>query len=162
LRDIGIASPDRISGAMLPMVSVLPAVAFLYGRVRNHLSLTAAFAAGFLVVAMGLAIDASARTFALVVVGQCILAAGNGLLSPSVFALAANTGADTQKASMMGYARAGFVGGPMLGQLMIEPIVGRSNSSVGLWTLAAVAAALAIIHGWSARARPLPKSLDPR
>jgi MFS family permease len=153
LRDIGVMDPARISTAMVPMVLVLPAVAFLYGRIRKYLSLGAAFALGFVMAGMGLAVDAAAQTFALILVGQCTLAAGAGLLSPSVFALAANTGADSQKASMMGYARAGFVGGPMLGQLMIEPIVTHSNPSVGLWTLAAAAAALALVHGWSARAR---------
>jgi hypothetical protein len=59
---------------------------------------------------------------------------------------------------MMGYARAGFVGGPMLGQLMIEPIVTHSDSSVGLFTLASAAVALALVHGWNARARPVPSS----
>jgi MFS family permease len=162
LRDIGVSDPDRIGSAMVPMVLVLPAVAFLYGRIRSYLSLGAAFAAGFLVVAVGLSMDAAAQTFAPVMVGQCILAAGAGLLAPSVFAQAANTGADSQKASMMGDARAGFVGGPMLGQLVIEPVVTRSDSSVGLFTLATAAVALALAHGWNARARAMSGGLEPR
>jgi MFS family permease len=158
LRDIGVTDPDHISRAMLPMVIVLPTVSFLYGRIRRYLSLPAAFAAGFAIGGTGILIDAAAQSFTLVVVGQCLFAAGGGFLSPSVFLLAAKSGNESQQAQMMGYARAGFVGGPMLGQVLIEPIVTHSNSSVGLFTVAAAGMTLALLHGWNARRQAVPSA----
>jgi predicted MFS family arabinose efflux permease len=127
IREVGVTDSGLIGLLMMP-ASVAAAVGgSVYGPVRSRLSVPATFAFGFLMMATGLAISAAGHGPAAVVLGQAITSFGVGLNIPNLFILASLTGPDSSRAQTIGFTKSGIFGGPMLGQVALEPVVARSN-----------------------------------
>ena len=152
MRDIGVGDPGRIGLAMLPLTVFSAAAAYSYGAVRMRLSLTAVFALSFALIASGVFGNAIAQNYTAVLLSLSVMGIGSGLVVVNTYALGAATGADAERAQMMGFAKGGMCAGPMVGQILLEPIVKHTNAAAALMVLAALAGALMLKHVWRMRA----------
>jgi predicted MFS family arabinose efflux permease len=151
LRDMGITDPAIIS-MLLISGSITGALgAFTYGALRTRLSLSGTFVLTFLVMAAGLLLTATAEVKAQVVVGQILVGYSLGISMPNLYALASITGADAYRARTIGFTKMGIYGGPMLGQILLEPVIAHTSAKVVLCLISGAAVALALLSVWRTR-----------
>jgi len=100
--------------------------------------------------AAGLATMGLGTTYTHVLVGQLIFAVGTGMFSPGIYALAAITGSESQRAQNLGLGKTGIYGGPLIGQLAMEPVVGRVAAEGVLLLICGFAIILAVREAWIA------------
>jgi MFS family permease len=146
MRDIGLNDPALIGAALMPMSILTAATAFAYGAVRRHLSMSATFAVAFLLCAVAHAILAISSGYIMVVIGLGFMGVCSSLLASNIFALAAVTGPAEHRAYMMGLAKGGVMAGQFVGQMLMEPVMARSDASAVLMVLGAIAAALCLLY----------------
>jgi MFS family permease len=135
LREVGIGDPRLISAAFVPNILCAGGSALLYGRVRTYLSLQGAFVLGFVLSGLGLTTGALGQNYALVTIGMILAGCSVGLIATNIYALAALTGSDSNRAEIMGLTKAAMFCGPLVGQLLLEPVVKKSNSGTALLLL---------------------------
>jgi predicted MFS family arabinose efflux permease len=146
LREIGITDSGSIGMLLIPS-SIAGVVAGLsYGWIRSKLSMPLTFVIGFFAVAAGLLITATAHEAAQVMAGQVMTGFGTGINMPGIFVLASNAGSDAFRARTMGFAKTGVYGGPMLGQLLLEPVIARTNFAAVLSLLGLACAAFGVYY----------------
>ena len=153
LRDIGIGDPGRIGMAMLPSSVVAATSSFFFGAIRARLSLTPTFVLAFAVAAVGLIMLGLSQTYIQVVLCQMIFSFSVGLIGPNLYALAAITGPASHRARTMGFAKTGLYGGPLLGQVVLEPFINRIGSSGVILFIGMFAFVLTIVELWRANIR---------
>jgi MFS family permease len=144
LREIGITDSGSIGMLLIPASIAGVVAGFSYGWIRSKLSMSSTFVIGFFAVAIGLLTTATAHDAPQVVAGQIMTGFGTGINMPSIFVLAANAGSDAFRARTMGFAKTGVYGGPMLGQLLLEPVIARTNFATVLSLLGAACAAFGV------------------
>lgn len=144
IREIGVTDSINIGLLLIP-ASITGVISGLcYGSIRSKLSLSATFVVGFTIIAIGLTTTALAQQPNQIVIGQLMTGLGTGLSMPNYFLLASITGSDVHRARTMGFAKSGIYGGPMLGQLLFEPIIARTNFKVVLILLSVGCMAFAL------------------
>jgi ACDE family multidrug resistance protein len=144
IREVGITDSASIGMLLIP-ASISGVVAgFSYGWIRSKLSMSLTFVIGFSAMAVGLLTTATAHGAVQVVVAQIITGFGTGINMPSFFLLASLAGSDAFRARTMGFAKSGVYGGPMLGQLLLEPVIARTNFATVLSLLSLGCAAFAV------------------
>jgi MFS family permease len=144
LREIGITDSGSIGMLLIPASIAGVGAGFSYGWIRSKLSMSLTFVIGFSAMAVGLLTTATAHESLQVVVGQVMTGFGTGINMPSIFVLASLAGSDAFRARTMGFAKTGVYGGPMLGQLMLEPVIVRTNFATVLSLLSLGCAAFAV------------------
>jgi MFS family permease len=144
LREMGITDSGSIGMLLIPASIAGVGAGFSYGWVRSKLSMSLTFVIGFSAMAAGLLTTATAHDSLQVVVGQVMTGFGTGINMPSIFVLASLAGSDAFRARTMGFAKSGVYGGPMLGQLMLEPVIVHTNFATVLSLLSLGCAAFAV------------------
>jgi predicted MFS family arabinose efflux permease len=146
IRELGIVDSGQIGLLLLP-TSIAAAIAgYAYGPLRTRLSTSGAFLLGFASMAAGVVMSARAQDIPHLMFGQVLAGLGVGVNVPSLFALAATTGPDRYRARTIGFTNSGIYGGPMLGQLMLEPVVARSNVGVAQGVIGAICGVFALFY----------------
>jgi MFS family permease len=146
IREIGITDSGSIGMLLIPASLSGVVAGFSYGWIRSKLSISLTFVIGFSAMAVGLLTTATAHEAVQVVVGQIITGFGTGINMPSIFVLASFAGSDAFRARTMGFAKSGVYGGPMLGQLLLEPVIARTNFATVLSLLSLGCAAFAVYY----------------
>jgi MFS family permease len=146
LREIGIASSKTIGLLLIPGSVAGVIAGFSYGWIRSKLSMQTTFVAGFSIMTIGLLLIASAHEANQVVAGQIMTGFGTGINMPSIFFLASITGPDEFRARTMGFTKSGVFGGPMIGQLLFEPLVVRTSIAFVLLLFALSCAAFSVYY----------------
>jgi MFS family permease len=127
--------------------------AYFFGAVRARLSLTSTFILGFAIAATGLLLNALAQSYAPVVIAQTIMGCSSGLIATNIYALAATTGSDSNRARTMGLAKSSMFTGPLIGQLALEPVVKYADAGLALLLLGLFALMLTLAQAWHAMFR---------
>lgn len=148
LREIGIKDSKTIGLLLMPSAATSAIAGLVYGWLRARASMSSTFVLGFCLMAVGLAVIATAGGVPQFVIGQAIAGFGQGLNMPNYFGLAAVTGPDAYRARTMGFAKSGVYGGPLIAQFLLEPIVARTNFAVGVGLTSVMCAAFALFFGW--------------
>jgi MFS family permease len=136
-------------GNMMVTTSLASVVAgYIYGRFRAHYSGVATFVVGFSVMACGMSlIGIVAHTYQMIA-AMAVAGLGQGLAIPNYWSLAGSTGSERYRARTMGLAKSGMYGGPLIAQLVLEPVVARTHYAVAFGALAAASATFALFFGW--------------
>jgi MFS family permease len=153
LRDVGISDPRLISVATLLPNLAAAVSAYSFGAVRARLSLTATFILGFGIAAAALLLNAYSQSYAPIVLATTIMGCSCGLIGTNIYAFAAVTGSDSNRARTMGLAKCGMYTGPLLGQLALEPVVKLADAGIALLLLGLFAILLTLIYAWRAMFR---------
>jgi MFS family permease len=146
LREIGITSSSSIGLLLIPASAAGVVAGFSYGWIRAKLSIQTTFMVGFCAMALGLFVTAAAHEALQAVAGQILTGFGTGINMPSIFLLASVTGPDAYRARTMGFTKSGVFGGPMIAQLLFEPIVARTTIAFVLCLFAASSSAFALYY----------------
>ena len=139
LRDINVTDPDIIAWVMMPRIALNGVAALSYGDIRTKLSVSGTVVVGFLLGAVGIVIAASGTTYQKVMLGQAVFGFANGMLIPNAFTFGALRASPERRAADMGFVRGGVVGGPLFGQMLMEPVAGLTSASGALLALFAAA-----------------------
>lgn len=154
IHDIGITDPTTIGLLLTPLGVFGALLSFCYGWTRRRLSANATFVVGFLGVAAGLTLVATAHEIVQVLTGSVIMGSGMGLATPNVYKLASVAGSDKYRARTVGFAKSGFYGGGLLAQVFIDTSLGNEGPRVALMAIATLAILLAVHATWRIRWQP--------
>lgn len=122
LATIGEGAPDKIGLVVMAITLAGGASALSYGWLRSAFSMPQVFVAGLLLNGVGLITIATSTLLSSVLVGGAIAGLGFGVVAPNLFAAAAASAPPDRRAWTLGFVRAAFFCGPLLAQLMLEPI----------------------------------------
>jgi MFS family permease len=150
LRDVGLGDPRQISTAFVPNVLCAAGAAFFYGAVRTRLQLNATFVLAFGISSAGLILSGAAHTYSLIIIGMIVAGCSVGLIATNIYALAAATGRDSNRAQIMGLTKGSMFCGPLIAQLILEPIVKASSAGNAIIVLGAYAFLLMMMAAWRA------------
>jgi len=148
MRDIGIGDPRYISSGILAVLLGTGATGFMYGSIRTKISINMAFVVGFALICAGLVVCTFAGGFVQMMIGLGLAGVGCGVLSPNVYAVAASVATESNRARVMGLTKGALFTGPLVGQLVLEPVMRGSNAGMALLTLAGFALALMLMKLW--------------
>jgi MFS family permease len=148
MRDIGVGDPRFISGGLFVVLLGTVSTGFMYGAIRTKLSMDAAFAVGFGLGAAGLVICGFSTTYVQMIIGLMLAGLGCGVVSPNFYAMAAAVATEANRARVMGLTKGALFTGPLVGQLVLEPVMKASNAGTALLTLALFALGLTLIKAW--------------
>ncbi|WP_157217135.1 MFS transporter [Flavisphingomonas formosensis] len=140
--ETGVHDPRTIALLLLPQVAGAAVTAFCFGRIRQHLSQRATFLFAFATIASAFLVVGTVPLFGVLMLGTAISGFGTGVITPNLFAMAANFGRDADRARTVGVIYGAFFAGPFAAQLILEPLVQRVGASAGLIGLAAIAGLL--------------------
>lgn len=146
IADIGVTDASKISLVMLPAALSAALGSFAFGTVRCRLSASGAFALAFSLAAAGYLIVALTTNLNLLILGMTLSAFGIGMLAPNLFAIAAATGIEADRSRLFGFTKSAFFGGPLLSQLILEPVARYANAAAAILVLGFFAALLTL---WS-------------
>jgi len=152
LKLIGVTATEKMA---LPMsigalTGGLSAMGF--GYVRSRLSVIGTFMLGFALVGLGIGIAVATASYMLVNIGMFIFGLGVGCVSPNLFSAAAAASPLRYRARAMGFVRAGFYSGPLVGQLALEPVSKMFGASVALMMVALFSLAMIVLSRLATRA----------
>jgi MFS family permease len=148
LHDIGVVDPVMISLVMVPCSMLSACVAFSFGTLRKRFSIPAIFIFTCLSAAVGLIGMGLSQTYAQALGAQLIFSVGTGLFNPCIYAFAAATGPDADRARTLGLGKTGIYGGPLVGQALLEPAMGTVGAGGVIVLIAAIAVGLAAVEFW--------------
>jgi MFS family permease len=145
LTEIGQKDPKVIGLLMMTSAVTTGIIAFFYRDVRRFLTMRTTFIASLATVAFGFTILAFSPNIPLFLTGMIVAGAGVGILSPHFYSLAAVTGPPSDAPRNMGFARAAYYCGPLVAQVLLEPVVSASTAATGVLVIAAIGAIAALI-----------------
>lgn len=148
MREMGITDSSMIGMLMIPLSLAGAIAGFSYGWIRSKLSVPTVFVVGFSATAAGLVLTATAHEVIQVIVGQVFTGFGSSINFPNIYGLAAVTGSDAYRARTIGFSKSGVYGGPVIGQILLEPIIVRTNFKFALCIIALSAASFALLYAW--------------
>jgi MFS family permease len=140
-KEIGRPDPKLIATTLIAWYASSTLLSFIYGWVRRHIGVTNLFAITFLLMGVGMAGAATARSFELITLAIFLGGIGGGLAGPNIVAFAAACPPE-QRALRTGWARAGLFAAPLLIQFPLEPVVRHYGGSGAMFALAAFAFAM--------------------
>jgi len=151
LRDIGVTDPKMIGLVSIPASILGGIVAFGYGWFRARMSVTAIFVMVFAFATSGLLLLATATSYYGVVFGMFVFSVATGTSAPNIYAYATALGHESRRAQTMGFSKTGLYGGPILSQLVLEPVIAKFATKGALFCLAAVAVMVILRELWKFR-----------
>jgi len=146
IAQLGVTDSSRIGLILLPAALTAALGAFAFGMVRSRASASGAFALAFCLAATGYLIVALTTDLTLMAAGMAVAGFGVGMLAPNVFAVAAGMGTEADRSRLFGFTKGAFFGGPLLSQLVLEPVARSANAAAAILVLGSFAALLAL---WS-------------
>jgi predicted MFS family arabinose efflux permease len=146
LAGMGVTDSSKMGMLLLPAALASALSAFAFGRVRSRLSPSGTFALAFSLAGTGLVIVALTGSLNLVIAGLTLLGLGTGMVVPNLFSIAATRGAETDRSRLFGFTKGAYFAGPMLSQLILEPVLRYSNAAAAILALGIFAALLTL---WS-------------
>lgn len=139
LTEIGDSSPDRIAQALLPIALGGAISAFLYGYIRNVLSVGWTFVAAFAASGVSLLCLGLAQSYPMIILGAACVGLSVGVLAPNINVYAASYGDPAHQARHIGIARGGFFAGAPIAQIMLEPVSGSAGAGAAIAALGCAA-----------------------
>jgi predicted MFS family arabinose efflux permease len=146
IAQLGVTDSSRIGLVLLPAALTAALGAFAFGMVRSRASASGAFALAFFLAATGYLIVALTTNLSLMIVAMAFAGFGIGMLAPNLFAVAAGMGTEADRSRLFGFTKGAFYGGPLLSQLVLEPVARCANAAAAILVLGFFAALLAV---WS-------------
>jgi MFS family permease len=144
LREIGIAD-SRILGNVLMTTAIASIVSgYIYGRVRAYISAMTTFVVAFSIMAVGLCLIGLANGLVPMIAAMAVAGLGQGLAVPNYWSFAAASAPERCRARIMGFAKSGMYAGPLIAQLVVEPVISRTDYAVGFGVLAGIAVIFAL------------------
>ena len=138
LAGIGQGRPEQLAPLLMVGAAVASSASFAYGWVRRFLATIPVFVVGLLLLAAGILVIAVAGDRAMVFAGYVINGAGLGLLMPHLFSACAAATPPLYRPRMLGFVRATFYGGPLLAQVVLEPVLSRFGPTAAVVGIAAI------------------------
>lgn len=145
LRALGTDAPTLVGIAMGGVTLASAVVAFLYGRVRGRLSITAIFALGFAVLAGGLGLVAAAESLAAVLPAALLVGCGLGLVMPNLGSAAMALAGENNRGRVAGMLTASIFLGQFVSPLLSQPLAERAGYSAAFGLVAATVLTAALI-----------------
>ncbi|MCE7798899.1 MFS transporter [Sphingobium sufflavum] len=144
LREVGIETGRDIALYGLPNILLSGAAALGYGVFRRYMSITSMFVVGACLSAMGLIAMGLASKPAMVGLGLMVEGLAIGMMTPNLTAFALSVGIPAQRGQTVGLVKGALYGSPFLTQFILEPVSRYGGASAALWTIAAMAIAIAL------------------
>jgi MFS family permease len=135
IRELGVEEPSRIAVAVTLWTLGFAMTAFFYGSIRRRLSIASVFSLAFCASAISLLSITFVHTYEQMLIAVYVTGLSGGLLPPNVFNLGSETGSDSQRGQMMGLARAGLYLGPLVMQLILEPMIKHVDANMAIRVL---------------------------
>jgi MFS family permease len=148
IREIGITDSSVMGNLMIPFAAASVVSAFSYGWLRSRLSIEMTFVLGFTAMAIGTAALAASDTVGGFIVGQVLAGLGLGVNSPNLFAVGATVGDDAYRARTIGFTKSGIYGGPIIGQLILEPVLKQTSFSFAFAVISFGCVAFIVANIW--------------
>lgn len=148
LASLGWGDARWIAASLFCSTVVGGIASFFFGAIRRRVRAPQVFAIAFAMMAGGIATVIVSAEFAIVLVGMALYGVAVGSLPPNMFAVAAASSTRERSARTQGLVRSGFYAGPLLAQLLLEPVSARFGPAASLATLCAFAA---VMIAWIAR-----------
>jgi predicted MFS family arabinose efflux permease len=146
LARMGITDSSKIGMLLLPGALAATLSALAFGTIRTRLSASAAFALMFSVVGAGLFVVALTTNLNIAIAGLAIFGFGVGLIVPNLFSVAAAMGTEADRSRLFGFTKSAYFAGPLLSQLVLEPVTRYGNAATAILTVGIFAASLS---AWS-------------
>jgi len=148
IREIGITDSSVVGNLMIPFAAASVVSAFSYGWIRSHLSVEMTFVLGFSALAVGTAVLATSDNLSGFIVGQVLAGLGLGVNSPNLFAVGATVGDDAFRARTIGFTKSGIYGGPIIGQLILEPVLKQTSFAFAFAVISLGCMAFVAVNIW--------------
>jgi MFS family permease len=152
-RELGVTDSNVIGALLMTGAAASIISAAAYGWIRSRLSIGETFVLGFAVLASGAAVLGAAQSLPLLFVGKALIGIGLSVTSPNLFALAAVAGPDAYRARTIGFTKSGIYGGPIIAQLILEPVLKHTSFAFAFGVISLGCMALALANGWQAFSR---------
>lgn len=133
------ASASAISMVMVGMMIASTLFSMSFGNLRNHFALRTLQVVGFLLIGAGHVTSALSVDYWPILAGQFLVGLGIGLLTPSLFLFANVIAPQPLQARYTGIARSAYYGGPLLTQLLLEPVAAQAGANAGMLGVALIA-----------------------
>jgi len=138
LDDIGNGPPETVAMVLMIGGATSALAAFLFGRIRAHLSAIQAFVCAFALIAVGLLAVTATVSMAVIIGGWAAYGLGLGLMMPNLFSACAAATPELDRARMLGFVRSGIYGGPLIIQPGLEAALRWSGAIAAIAGIAAL------------------------
>lgn len=144
LAALGQGRPEQLAPVMATSTALGAVGSAAYGWVRRYASSVAVFVIGPLLAAAGLLVIVSTADRTMIFAGIALFGTGLGIVMPNVFSACAAATPAIYRPRMLGFVRSTFYGGPLLAQILLEPVLVRFGPPATLLTIAMICAAVAL------------------
>ena len=145
---MGITDTYLMSMGMVAVTLSGGLASYAYGYLRTRLSTTMIFAIGLGIIASGLLLFSFAQSYSVMLATLLFAGIGSGLLAPNIYAAATLTSTDANRGKIIGICRGCLYGGPLLGQLVLEPVVAWKDAGMALTVLGGFGIFLTLTQVW--------------
>jgi hypothetical protein len=142
---IGAGTPGLIATAMVGASITAGLISFSYGWLRKWLSVVQVFLLGFSTACVGMGLVVATADFTLVVAAMVFFGVGVGVISPNLFSAVAVATPPERRARTIGIVRAANCAGPLIAQILLEPVAHWQGSWAPLMGIALIAVA-GLVH----------------